>query len=678
MNAQDRILLIPILMEANTRIQQLRATLNEHNYNYYVLASSPLSDAEYDQLYFELVELEKKYPQFADSTSPTQRIGAPTKAGFKKVRHAKRMLSLDNMRTAADVIRYLGKEEVVLEPKIDGASLELIYVKGRLVQAITRGDGTEGDDVTANARAINNIPLVLSKKINLTVRGEVYMSYTAFNLLNTRFETAGIELMANPRNAAAGTLKLKDPKEVSARGLRFVAYDVLEELDFTQHTLMEHLATLRFENVSLLPVIQSCQSVADCFEIESEAYLERRIAEADITRKFLDLPTDGLVFKLNDRRKQRELGEGNKYPKWGCAFKFPAERKETKLNAITIQIGRTGRVTPVAELEPVLLSGTMVRRASLCNQDEIDRLKINIGDTVFVEKSAEIIPKVVGLAKKGSKSVYLLPDLCPCCQTKLENPEGFVDSFCPNKECPDQVAATLLHGCGKGSLDIDGCGETLVQELMNHGVKKLSDVFTVDPSFMKTAARKRFEAGRKAAVDQPLWRKLHALGIEGFGTTLSKEVGQRWKNIVDALEEVEEIDEVETRPFLDMVGPVVYNNVLDYLTANAQEYEALDRLIGMTGTGQIEGALTGMTFCITGDLMSGTRNEVSKRIEEAGGVVKSSVSRHLNYLIQGTETGKKKRDEAEKHGVPIITETQLFELMGQEMPTPKDVAIKEY
>ena len=658
-------------MEASDRIKHLRGEINRFNAQYYVSDSSTVSDAEYDKLYYELVDLEKKHPQLRDSHSPTQRIGAPTTTGFKKVKHTKRMLSLDNTRTAAEVIKFLGEEDVVVEPKIDGASLKLIYRAGRLAQAITRGDGMEGDDVTANARAIMNLPLVLKEPVDIEVVGEVYMTYTVFNALNRRLEAEGAELMANPRNAAAGSLKLKDPKAVSARNLCFVAYDSTDEFPkLTQYLLTEQLAILGFENVGFLPTIHSCQTVADNFTIESEEMLAQRIADADACRKFLDLPTDGLVFKLNDRQKQRELGEGTKYPHWACAYKFPAEQKETILQAVTVQVGRTGKITPVAELQPVLLSGTTVRRASLCNQDEIDRLNVDIGDTVVSEKSAEIIPKVMRVAKKVGAKVYKLPDKCPCCQTKLERPKGYVDWFCPNAKCSEQVFGTLLHGCGKDALDIDGCGETLVRELMANGVTCLSDVFTVDPAFLKSAARKRFEAGRAAVATQPFWRKLHALGIEGFGKTLSQDVANKWRSFNEAAEVPEE--------FCGLVGNVVYNNIVDYLTQHAAEFDRLDSLIGMTGEEKAVGPLTGKSFCITGDLMSGTRNEVSKIIEGAGGVVKSTVSRHLSYLIQGTETGKTKRAAAEKNGIPVITEQQLFALMGQEMPTPKNMEDKEY
>ncbi len=659
-------------MEVNTRITELRAAINRYNHQYYVLNCSPISDDDYDKLYGELVALEKKHPQLVDPESPTQRVGAKGGSDFKKTKHEKRMLSLDNLRTAAEVIHRLGHEEVMMEPKIDGASLKLIYQRGRLVQAITRGNGIEGDEVTANARAIVNIPLTLTEKVTITVVGEVYMRFSTFNELNEKLEAEGAEPMANPRNAAAGAIKLLDPREVYARGLRFVAYGSTSDLPkiTKQIQLTEYLEILSFQSVFQLPTIKSCQSVPDSFLIESEAALKQRISEADACRGFLDLPTDGLVFKLNDLDKQRELGEGTKYPHYAFAYKFPPECKPTKLLSVTVQIGRTGRATPVAELEPVALSGTTVRRASLCNQDEIKRLNVNVGDTVLVEKSAEIIPKVVGVVGKTKPFVYTMPAKCPCCGGDLEKVDGMVDWFCVNQNCPDQVHGRLLHGCGKSALDIDGCGEIMVRTLMENGVRKLSDVFKVNPAFLKPAARSRFETGRAASPKQPLWRKLHALGIEGFGQTLCQEVASRWVSLADAFDECIKLEENgnpdEKETIKDLVG-------------NGAEINELDKLIGLSSSEQATGPLKGVAFCITGDLMSGSRNDVSRRIESAGGMVKSSVTRHVNYLIQGTETGRVKREKAEKLGIRVITEEKLYEMMGQKMPTPKIVdSEKEY
>ena len=675
MSALRGIAAIPYLMEVNTRIKHLRDEITRYNHQYYTLDCSPITDAQFDKLYGELVELERKHPQLIDPHSPTQRVGAKSTTGFKKVKHTdKRMLSLDNMRSAAEVIHCLGTVEVMMEPKVDGASLKLIYRNGKLMQAVTRGDGSIGDDVTANARAIVNIPLILTEKLTRIDDGEIYMPFTTFNELNAKLELEGYEPMANPRNAASGAIKLLDPMEVRARDLRFVAYGSTTELNgiTTQLQLAEYLEILSFQSIFQLPTVKSCQSVADSFLIESEAALEQRIAAADICRAALDLPTDGLVFKINDLNKQLELGEGTKYPHYACAFKFPPERKETTLLSFTIQIGRTGKVTPVAELEPVVLSGTTVRRASLCNQDEIERLKIDVGDTVFVEKSAEVIPKVMGVAKKVSSSIYRLPDKCPGCGQKLENPEGMVDWFCVNPDCPDQIHGRLKHGCGKEALDIDGCGETLVRTLMENGVRKLSDVFKVNPSFLKSAVRRRFEAGRAASPKQPLWRKLHALGIEGFGHSLCQAVASRWSSLAEAF------SEKHCAHFKKLVGAVVFESIVDFCANNSAEIDELDKLIGLSSSEEATGPLKGIAFCITGDLLSGSRSDVSKRIESAGGLVKSSVTRHVNYLVQGTETGRIKREKAEKLGVPVITEEKLYEMMGQEMPSPKNVEDVEY
>ena len=391
-------------MNAKSKIDQLRAEINKHNHAYYVLNSSTLTDAEFDEMYRQLVDLETDNPDLIEPSSPTQRIGAESKSGFKKVAHSdQRMLSLDNMRSAADLIKYFGEVEVVLEPKIDGASLKLIYADGNLVQAITRGNGSEGDDVTANARAIKSIPLVLTESIDIVVTGEVYMTFSMFNALNSRLEAEEEELMANPRNAAAGAIKLKNPNNVASRRLSFVAYGTTTEFADvrTQVELTDILEHLGFRSVRLLPVNTMAEvTLSECVTIDDEASLVELVKMADIKRKYLDLPTDGLVFKLNDLAAQRELGEGTKYPNYACAYKFPPEVKETLLIGITIQVGRTGRITPVAELQPVLLGGTIVRRASLCNQAQINRLMITPGCTVLVEKSAEIIPAVVKVHEK--------------------------------------------------------------------------------------------------------------------------------------------------------------------------------------------------------------------------------------------------------------------------------------
>lgn len=677
------------------RIEALRSLLNQHSHEYYVLDRSTLSDTDYDALYRELVELETKYPQFLDPDSPTQRIGAKSTSGFKKVKHTDgRMLSLENIRTPADVIKYLGKQEVVIEPKLDGVSLKLIYVKGRLQQALTRGDGTEGDDVTANARAIRTIPLQITGPFSLTVKGEVYMTNTVFTELNKARAAAKLELLANPRNAASGAVKLLDPAEVAASHLSFVAYDLSTEVEdvSTQKDVAEFLAELGFQNVynlPLQPTVAACKPVARCFVITDEATLAAQIAEADAARKCLDLPTDGLVFKLNSLAAHRELGVGNKYPNYACAFKFAEEQVATTLIGVTIQIGRTGQVTPVAELKPVALGGTVVRRASLCNQDEVNRLNINVGDEVLVQRSAEVVPKIVGVAKKAAKGVYKLPTTCPCCRTPLVRPEGYVDSFCPNADCDDRVFGVLYHACSKEALDIDGCGEAMVRSLMEHGVRTLVQLFKVDPQFLKPAARRSFEAGRAACKAQPLWRKYAALGIEGFGRTGCQTVASRWPSLTDAFTEQLRIEETRLNvgtvktpeiALSDVVGPVVYGNLIEYCRAHREELDELDSLIGMIDGGQLgDLPLKGKACCITGLFESGNRRCIEQLVEDAGGLCKSSVTRKVDFLIQGgTETGNNKKADAQRLGVPVISEHQLYAMIGKNRPTVEATTKKEY
>jgi len=634
--------------------------------------AAKIEDAEYDKLYKELVELEAKHPEFYDPNSPTKRIGGIGSSGFVKTKHDRKMLSLQNTYNPKEILDFLGAgEEVVLEPKIDGLSLKLIYKEGQLFKAITRGNGEFGDDVTENARTIISIPLVLFHSIDIEVTGEVYMTYSTFNKLNEELEAESLEPFANARNAAAGTLKLKNPAEVAQRTLSFVAHGSVTEFAdvLTQMDLIAMLEDHGFQTTFMLPVLQSCKTVADTLELTDEKTVEMAVVHADTHRKFLNLATDGLVFKLNDLAKQRELGEGTKYPNWACAFKYPPERKATTLLDVTLQVGKSGKITPVAELKPVLLSGTLVKRASLCNQDEINRLGVNIGDEVYTEKSAEIIPKVMGVAEKITDGVYKLPDGCPCCETKLVKPPGKVDSFCPNQDCNDQVYARLRHATGKGALDIDGCGEAMIRELMLHGVRKLSDLFTIEHlEFLKQAARKKFLEGREVAKQQPLWRQLHALGIEGIGQTTCQEIAANWTSLISI------IDEKDTPRFREVFKEVGGKNFLEYMETETDELNALESA-GLTfETVQASiGKLTGKVFAITGALMSGSRDQVMRRIEAAGGMVKANVSKKCHYLVLGAEAGTIKPGKAERLKVPVISEEQLYELLGEAMPVATEV-----
>lgn len=664
----DRLIKILTAMADHARIVELRTTLATYDHAYHVLNSPVVSDAEYDAAYRELVDLEAAHPELDDPNSPTRRIGGIGVSRFQKTRHVWPMLSLSNVFTAEEAFQKLGAgTEIHVEPKIDGLSLKLIYEDGVLVKAITRGDGTYGDDVTANARTIKTIPLKIETKADVQVVGEVYMTAGAFADLNTLMQALGEELFANPRNAAAGSFKLKDPMEVSKRGLSFVAYGMRSEPPMpdvkTQADVTATLEFFGFQSVAMLPVTGSCQSVAGVYTTTTVEDLARKIAECDTDRMFLAMETDGLVLKINSLSAQAELGVATKYPKWAWAYKFPPERKPTTLQGVTLQVGRTGKITPVAELQPVVLGGTTVKRASLCNPDEIKRLGVNVGDSVYVEKSAEIIPKVMGVAEKNTEGVYDMGNECPCCKSPLSRADGMVDYYCTNRECRDQVVARLIHATGKSALDIDGCGEVTVDLFVQHGIKTLSALMSAtDLSFLKPATRAKIEASREKAKQLPLWRQLHALGIEGLGQTLCREIGARWSSLIEAFDHA---DDLKT-----LLGPAVYASVIRYFS---QEADEIDRLqdAGLTFEAElVHGALTGKTFVITGEMVSGSRNTVEALIVKHGGMVKGNVSKTTSYLVKGEAAGVQKSERAQKHGIPIIDEASLYAMIGIPMPSP--------
>jgi DNA ligase (NAD+) len=664
------ILRFPMTMEANIRIQKLRRLINQHDYQYHVLGVSDMPDAEYDALFHELVTLENEHSELMDVNSPTQRVGGLGQNSFEKVRHERRMLSLDNCFSARAVLDKFPGEELLMEPKVDGLSMKLIYRRGHLMRAITRGNGDSGDDVTVNARTIMTVPMTLQEPLDIEVTGEVYMTHTVFNELNNELEAQEDEPFANARNAAAGTLKLKNARKVHDRRLSFVAHGTSTEVPGVtrQMELVRRLETLGFQSTFQLPVVKSCDPVTRVLVAGDRASIERAIAEADVNRKCLNLATDGLVFKVNDLVKQRELGDGTRAPKWALAFKFPPERKQTTLVAVVLQVGKTGRVTPVAELKPVALSGTIVRRASLCNQDEIARLNVNHGDEVLIEKSAEIIPKVMGVAEKKSAGHFLFPERCPCCGTRLKREDGQVDYFCPNKRgCDDQVFARLKHATGKDALDIEGCGKSMVRELMRHGVRRLSDLFSLkDATFLKQAARKKFMEGRERAKRQPMWRQLHALSIEGLGAVRCQEISAAWDSLSAVIDEMDKLKSLLSK---EEDGGVIFRNFEQFIISEEEELCRLEQLgLHFAKDRASVGKLSGKVFVITGTLVSGSRDAVIRRIEAAGGMVKPSVSAKCHYLIKGTEAGRTKVEKAAKCGIPVIAEMQLYEMLGTPMP----------
>lgn len=667
------------MSQDHERIAALRKQLHEHNYAYHILNNPVITDAEYDALFKELRDLEIRYPESFDPNSPTARVGCLAPSSFERVRHKTRMLSLENTFSVEDVLkRFMGleNEPIAVEMKIDGLSLHLSYAAGRLQRAITRGDGTDGEDVTANARTISTVPLALKEPVDLEVRGEVYMRCSVFQQLNQALEKNGEDKFANPRNAASGTIRLKDPSEVARRRLSFVAYavptDLPENVQTHEHVL-EYLEGYGFLTTFVLPLKSDAPGSPVHSITLDHAQLSEAVSAMDEFRKHLDLDTDGLVIKIQNLAKQRDLGEGNHHPNWAVAYKFAPERKVTRLLGVTVQIGKSGKLTPVAQLEPVELGGAVVQRASLCNQDELCRLGIDIGDFVFVERSAEVIPKIMGLSRPSPTKTkleryYELPGRCPCCNTEVIKPEDMVDIFCPNHDCHDQVFARLVYATSKQALDIDGCGESTVSTLIKHDVKKLSDLFALtDFSFLKPHAAKKLKEGLEKAKAAPLWRKLCALSIEGIGKTKCQDLAAKYSDINKM---------VNDQPGVLVVlgGEISANAFRQTVLKSLDEIERLfDLGFEFVQDEKMMGPLSGKTFVITGTLMSGKRDDVAALIERKGGAVKGTVTRKVDYLIQGTGGGLNKAEAARKYSTKIIIEEQLYAMIGEVMPVVNTV-----
>ena len=675
--------------EARARVADLRREINAHNHSYYNLGVPTVTDAEYDALFQELLSIENEFPPLADDNSPTSRVGSPVMSSFAKVKHDKKMLSLENSYSPEEVSEFFDPVSLVVEPKFDGLSLSVRYVRGRLVSAVTRGDGTTGDDVLQNARTIQSIPLQLPRQLTCEVRGEVYMPVQVFEAINKELSEAGEDLFANPRNAAAGTMKSKDSRVTAKRSLAFVAYNAVNPVEFLKHVWeagifcegwplpdMSHVNVL--ESLGCLNFItpQTCFTVSgDRVDMTREVMsndvkgIDRIVRDMDAIRQTLTVQLDGLVFKINDLKMQDDLGDGTRAPKWATAYKYPPERKPTVMKAVEISIGRLGTLTPVAILEPIHLSGTTVQRASLCNQDEVERLGINVGDTVFVEKSAEIIPKVMGLSSKGPKEGHWrMPDLCPVCGWKVERISGQVAFRCTNKKnCQAQAHERLKHCLGKSALDWDGFGEEMVRTAVGFGLTtlnallratddKLEEVFK--PAFVKKFKKER---ERVLGPDMPLWRKIHCLGIQGIGRSLSQDLCAKYSDLPAMLADGDGVRSV--------IGEVFGKNFFDFVYDNIEDLDDLEALgFVFTESSSRSGPLSGKTFCITGGLVSGKREEVADRIEKAGGTSKSSVTKKVDYLIMGEGGGANKAAAAQKHGTKIITEEQLYEMMGVDMP----------
>lgn len=667
--------------EAISRIQQLRRTLSESNRLYYVENAPILSDFEFDTLMRELSTLEKQYPDLVTPDSPTQHVGSDLSASrpggkeFARFPHRYPMLSLGNTYDMAEVEAFVDRAAKSLghsftfscELKFDGTAICLTYRKGVLYRALTRGDGTFGDDVTENVRHIGNIPQRLSGTgipDEFEIRGEIYMPYKAFDRLNEERERDEDPPFANPRNAASGSLKLMDPREVGHRGLECTLYHVLGEgLPFETHD--QALEAAKSWGLPVSDKRRICRNIAE---------IEEYIGYWDTQRKFLPFATDGIVIKVNELPYQKELGYTAKFPRWAVAYKFKAEQALTKLLSIDYQVGRTGAVTPVANLDPVQLSGTVVKRASLHNSDQMQLLDIHIGDYVYVEKGGEIIPKITGveLSMRGDGvSVPRFPEVCPDCGTPLVRDEGEAKYFCPNTDgCPTQIKGKLLHFISRKAMNVIAGDATIDQLYSLNLVKDPADLYSLTKDDLlrlegwKDRSAQRFmdslEASRKTTFDHVLY----ALGIRYVGESTAKELAVFFKDI-DSLAAAsrENLLQVED------VGEVIADSVVAYFR-DQRHLEMIARLkqAGLrfemeAGAGPVSDALKGKTVVISGNF-SVSREQIKQIIALHGGKNSSSLSGRTSFLLAGEKPGPEKMKKAEASGVPVISEKEFMEMIS--------------
>lgn len=661
-------------------IDELRQELNDNNYKYYVLNEPTMSDKEFDDKMVLLERLEKDNPQYFDPYSPTQRVGSDITKTFKQVEHERPMLSLANTYSVAEVSDFfnrvknaLGEEQfqIVGEMKFDGTSISIIYEDGRLVRAITRGDGVRGDDVTDNIKTIRSIPLQLRGNdypARFEVRGEILMPWKVFDELNKEREYNEEPLFANPRNAAAGTLKLQNSAEVARRKLDAYLYYLLgDDLPYNNH--YDNLMAIQQWGFKVSNTIKLLNSIEE---------VEQFISYWDIERKHLPVATDGLVFKVNSLRQQLNLGFTAKNPRWAIAYKFQAERECTKLRSVSFEVGRTGVITPVANLDPVLLSGTIVKRASLHNEDIIRNLDIHDGDMLYVEKGGEIIPKIVGVnldARVQGSSPVCFVTHCPVCGTKLQRVEGEAAWICPNKyKCPPQITGKIEHFVGRHAMNIDGIGEEVAEQLYNTGlVGNVADLYNLSVEKLMTLDRfglksaQRIIKGINDSREVPFERVVFALSIPFVGETVAKKLAYAAVSIDNlmsmSLEQLSAIDEI---------GAKIAQSVIDFF-AIPENRTIVERLreaglqmqISENST-KASDKLNGKTFVISGVFDLHSRDEYKRLIEVNGGKNSGSISSKTSYVLAGANMGPAKLEKAKKLGIPIIDEKQFLLMIQNE------------
>lgn len=672
--------------EAEKRHAALVEEVRRHDEAYYVLALPMVSDQEYDRLYRELVELEAKFPDLVTQDSPTQRVGGAPISEFKPVQHLIPMLSLDNTYSQEEVREFVQRVqrlvpgealEWIVEPKVDGVAMNLRYERGAFILGATRGDGTTGDNITENLRTIRNLPVRLkgtSLPERMEVRGEVYMTRAGFLQLNKQRVANGEEPFANARNSAAGSLKQLDSRLVAKRPLALKVYG-LGQVDgglVRAGTHAEVLAWLKSLGLPAPDQTWHCRSVDE---------LLGAIDELDKIRRDFPYETDGAVIKLNSLAQRERVGFTSKAPRWAMAYKYAAEQAETKLKAITIQVGRTGKLTPVAELEPVFLAGSTIARATLHNEDEIRRKDIRIGDTVTIEKAGEVIPAVVGVVLKkrtGEEATFSFPTKCPECDGPIQREtedtgDAAVDWRCVNPDCPAQLQGRLVHWCSRGAMDIEGGGDVLTSQLTKLGlVKNVADLYSLTLEQLLTIERmgeksaRNFLDGIEASKTRDLWRLLFGLGILHVGVGGAKALGRSYGSLDEiGGASVEELTETED------IGEVIAQSIHDWFR-NPRNRQLIERLrsAGLNFTSSTPrnsersktGVVAGKTFVITGTLPTLKRDEAAAKIEAAGGKVSGSVSKKTNYVVAGEEAGSK-LTKARDLGVQILDEAAFLKLL---------------
>lgn len=658
--------------DIKNRIETLREKLRHHEYLYYVMDAPEISDIEYDMKMKELESLEAEYPQYLTSDSPTVRVGGQAVDSFDEVRHEVPLLSLANTYNVGEVESFIQRTaktvdepEFDVEFKIDGLSVALTYENGMLVKGVTRGDGIVGEDVTSNIRTIRSVPLKLTEPVDIIVRGEVFMNKAVFEELNRQRENDGLPLFANPRNAAAGSLRQQDPSITAERKLDIFVFNVQKSnKTFATHVDgLNYLAQLGFKTIKPIGII----STAEQMRIICEEWRSKRYS--------LPYDIDGLVLKLNNIAQRDVLGYTAKSPRWAVAYKFPAEQKETVLYDITFQVGRTGAITPTAELEEVFIAGTKVSRATLHNEDFVLEKDIMIGDHVIIQKAGEIIPEVVSVVREkrnGTEKPFVMPEFCPECGSKLVREAGKAVTYCTNSECPAQTARLLMHFVSRDAMDITGLGEQVIKKLLDEGlIRDIADIYTLkadDIAKLSGMGKKSannyinaIEESKKAGLS----RLLYALGIRYVGKGTAVSIAQKFKsidNIINA--DYEEIVDTED------VGDVIAVSVRNYFD-QPENIEIIDRLkaYGLKMT-EDEAVISSnemfldKTFVLTGTLPTYSRNEAAELISHAGGKVTSSVTKNTDYVLCGDAPGSK-YEKAVKLGIPVIDEIEFNRMLNK-------------